>query len=518
MNIIGYCRVSTDEQAEKGFSLANQEEEIKRYCKDHGYKVLKIFKEDHSGFKTFNRPAWNHLEKYINENNKTEKVHAVISTRWDRFSRNEFEASSKINEFRKKGVEIRMIDSYYSREDLSGPMLNSIHMHLAEMESRKNSIRTKEGMRRGLKEGFWMYKPPFGYVISKEQYNKPILIPVPEKAKVVQVIFEEMSTGLYSAGSLRKKYYKELNKMSKQNFLYMLRRHVYTGKIEVKATDTQKRELVQGLHEAIISQELFQKVQDILDGKKPNIKKVNNQAEIYPLKNFLKCQDHQRTFTASGSRGRNGIHHYYHCTCSKCKNRFPVEKMHDFIYQNLKQLTFSEEILELAKRIYDDFAKSQGSDAKIRISKLKKELESINNKKNRVQDDYMNGDINSKMMNDLLEKLEIKEKETEAEIHQLKNDNSPINELVSKSQSILSDLAEIFKDCDGEDKQLICGSMFSEKIEFSNKEVRTVPWKSFVEKIVLINKELEDLVTKKADKNVGLPTLAPPLGLEPRTP
>jgi len=313
MNIIGYCRVSTDEQSEHGFSLPHQEEAIRKYCAEKNYKVIRIYKEDCSGFKTFNRPAWNQLEEFIKKSSKLTKIDIVICTRWDRFSRNESEASAKIREFEKKGIKIIMIETYYDRSDYSGPMLNSIHMHLAEMESRKNSIRTKEAMRRGMREGYWMFRPPFGYVISKEQNNKPILVPVPEQAKFIKLVYEQMATGLYSAESLRKKYYKELGSMSKQNFLCMLRRIVYTGMIELKETENDKREIVKGLHEPVISQNLFQHVQDVLDGKKPSQKKVNNQVELYPFKNFLKCADHSRTFTASGSRGRNGIHHYYHC-------------------------------------------------------------------------------------------------------------------------------------------------------------------------------------------------------------
>jgi site-specific DNA recombinase len=518
MNIIGYCRVSTDEQADNGFSLSHQEETINKYCRENDHRIIKIFKEDFSGFKTFKRPSWIQLETFVKEASKTTKIDAVICTRWDRFSRNESEASTKIKEFRKKEIKVIMIEAYYDPSDLSGPMLNSIHMHLAEMESKKNSIRTKEGMRRGMREGYWMYRPPFGYNVSKALNNKPVLVPVPEKAKFINLVYEQMATGLHSAESLRKKYYKELDGMSKQNFLYTLRRVVYTGMIELKETESEKREIVKGLHEAIISKDLFQKVQDVLDGKKPSQKKVNNQVELYPLKNFLKCADHSRTFTASGSRGRNGIHHYYHCTCSKCKNRFGVNKMEEFIYGNLRGLIFPSEILQLANMVFEDVYEASNKSSKSRLSQIEKELETINEKRIRIQDNYMDGDLDPKTMSSLMERLETQEIFLKREVDQIKSQKVPINSLLQKSQLMLQELPEIFLKSSGESKQLICGSMFSGKIEFSNKEVRTVPWKSFVSKIMLINRELEDLKTKKADKNVGLHSLAPPLGLEPRTP
>lgn len=276
-------------------------------------------------------------------------------------------------------------------------------------------------------------------------------------------------------------------------------------------TENDKREIVNGLHEPLISLNLFQQVQDVLDGKKPSQKKVNNQVELYPLKNFLKCADHSRTFTASGSKGRNGIHHYYHCTCSKCKNRFAINKMEEFIYGNLRSLVFPSEILQLANIVFEDAYEASNKSSKSRLSQIEEELEKINEKRIRIQDNYMDGDLDPKTMSSLMSRLDNQEINLKREVDQIKSQKVPINSLLQKSQAMLQELPEIFLKSDGESKQLICGSMFSGKIEFSNKEVRTVPWKSFVSKIVLINKELEALETKKAIISDGLSSMAPPL-------
>lgn len=64
-NVLIYLRVSTDEQAEKGYSLQSQEEKLLNYCNKNGYEVLNVFKEDYSAWKGFNRPAYNKLSNYI---------------------------------------------------------------------------------------------------------------------------------------------------------------------------------------------------------------------------------------------------------------------------------------------------------------------------------------------------------------------------------------------------------------------------------------------------------------------
>ena len=49
MNVIGYARVSTSDQAENGFSLKLQEDAIIKYCKNNGYNLIEVHKEDFSG-------------------------------------------------------------------------------------------------------------------------------------------------------------------------------------------------------------------------------------------------------------------------------------------------------------------------------------------------------------------------------------------------------------------------------------------------------------------------------------
>ncbi len=70
MNAIIYTRVSTEEQANHGFSLQKQELECKNFAKREGYNILKIFKEEGASAKSTNRPQLQNLIKYCIENKK----------------------------------------------------------------------------------------------------------------------------------------------------------------------------------------------------------------------------------------------------------------------------------------------------------------------------------------------------------------------------------------------------------------------------------------------------------------
>ncbi|MEO6522085.1 MAG: recombinase family protein [Mucilaginibacter sp.] len=80
-----YIRVSTDEQADKGYSQRSQEEVLRKYCEINKISIRKTIFEDHSA-KTFIRPQWQEL--LINLKKHRYKIDLLLFTKWDRFSRN----------------------------------------------------------------------------------------------------------------------------------------------------------------------------------------------------------------------------------------------------------------------------------------------------------------------------------------------------------------------------------------------------------------------------------------------
>ena len=66
-NVIIYKRVSTDEQADKGYSLRAQEEKLEQYCSQRGLNIVGRYQDDHSA-KTFDRPQFKKLLTFAKAN------------------------------------------------------------------------------------------------------------------------------------------------------------------------------------------------------------------------------------------------------------------------------------------------------------------------------------------------------------------------------------------------------------------------------------------------------------------
>ena len=98
MNAIIYCRVSTQEQAETGFSLEAQEETCRNYAKNRGYRILKTFIERGESAKTLNRTQLKNLILYAKNN--YDNIDAVIIYKIDRLSRNQRDTANLLYDFR----------------------------------------------------------------------------------------------------------------------------------------------------------------------------------------------------------------------------------------------------------------------------------------------------------------------------------------------------------------------------------------------------------------------------------
>jgi len=84
-----YVRVSTDEQADKGFSQRSEEDALRRYCEFGNIRIRRVIYEYHSA-KTFIRPEWTKLLADLKKHKG--KTDLQLFTKYDRFSRNASDA------------------------------------------------------------------------------------------------------------------------------------------------------------------------------------------------------------------------------------------------------------------------------------------------------------------------------------------------------------------------------------------------------------------------------------------
>lgn len=248
-----YIRVSTIEQAMKGYSLPAQEEMLRKYADYKGYEVVGLFCDDGYSGKDLNRPEISRLIEKV----RLKEVDIVIVYRMDRISRRVKDVIDLVDLFIETGVQLFSLNDNVDMATPMGRAMLKVAATFSELERETIIERTTMGKNQRALSGLKMAngKNPFGYIANKEKKRFEI---VSEEAEIVKDIFAKYIDGLsvrelndYCAERYHHPYFN--NAMSCKEILH---RMMYAGYYIYNG------EVVKGINfDPIIDLETFYKVQ-----------------------------------------------------------------------------------------------------------------------------------------------------------------------------------------------------------------------------------------------------------------
>lgn len=484
-----YIRVSTDEQADKGYSQRDQAERLQKYCNDTNITVRKIIYEDHSA-KTFNRPERDKLLKYLRQHRN--KSNLILFTKWDRFSRNAPDAYNMISTLKSYGVEPQAIEQPLDMTVPENKMMLAIYLTAPEIENDRRGLNTFYGIRRARKEGRWPGLAPVGYINRTAENGKKYISPDGEQAELMKWAFKEISKGKFSTEQVFKKAVESGLDCSKNNFLRLVRNPIYCGRIPIAQYKDEDAFTVIGLHEPIITESLFYEVQEILDGNKRTTKTKIITNTNFPLKGFISCSRCPRTLCTSGSRGRSMYYYYYHC-CSECGCRYKADEVNNEFLKFLDLYILNSRAIELFKMvILDEYANDTVGYKEYKIS-LAKQLTELNNRLSKARELLLAGDLDNAEYKEIKAACERGILVTEAQLAELgknKYTKSQLEPIIDKAITTFANLNVIYCKSTDEEKRRLIGSMLPEKITFENLKHRTAKVSDNFRSIYLTNRQL----------------------------
>lgn len=239
-----YVRVSTQEQAQQGFSLNAQQEALENYAKALGYEIHKVYRDEGKSAKDLKRPEMTNLL----QDAEAGKFSAIFIYKLDRFSRSIKDLILTIDKLKDWGIDFVSLQDRIETTSASGKLMFHIIGAFAEFERNIIGDRTKFGMQRKAKEGGFITKAPKGYKLL----NKKLVVDNDE-AKKVKDIFQEFLDIDISLTQLAKKY-----GLTPSGLKKLLQNTTYLGKTKFADEESQ------GTHTAIIEEELFRKVKEKL--------------------------------------------------------------------------------------------------------------------------------------------------------------------------------------------------------------------------------------------------------------
>lgn len=441
--IAAYCRVSTDDQAEKGYSLEEQLDQCK--MKVGTNEVLEYIDDGYSG-ELLNRPYLTKLRTDIEKG----LIHKVVCYDPDRLSRNLLVQLLLDDEFKKAGVELVFVRGDYQNNP-EGKMFFSMRGAISEFEKAKIKERTSGGRTRKAKKGFVVKNSKlYGYNFDKEKNTYTIN---EKESKIVQMIFDYYTdpNSSYEGINGIAEHLTELKIPTKKNkgvwhrqvVRQILMNEAYTGNYYQNRFDTvgdyvarqagekvktgrirPKEEWIHAKIPAIISEEQFEYTQQLLEqGRRRH---ANYGKHSYLLSGLVRCGRCGGTMTGRKRKSHGKDFYVYECKKNYagakdkgCGRLMSENKLNKFVWETLlNYFNNPEQIQAFNESEAPTYIEDELQHLEKEIEKTKKGRKRMFQLVSLSEDD----DLDLEEIKEQIRELQLKEKELITKYTQLQNE------------------------------------------------------------------------------------------------
>lgn len=470
-----YARVSTEEQAEQGFSIEAQLETLRAFCKTEHKIVFKEYIDAGiSGKSIDKRPALKELLRDI----ESGQIQEVLVWKLDRISRKMSDLLNIIENLNRNNVKFRSYsEKEFDTETAAGKL--SLQMLGVIAEFQRNTIveNVQMGMKQRARNGKWNGGQVLGYdvvEIPSSKGNESTLRINPIEAALVRKIFCMYASGkgLRSiANQLNHEGFKTKpgNAFSSVAVKTIINNPVYIGKIRynVRENWSEKRRkgtnpnpiIVDGEHEPIVTQDQWEAVQALFTKKSFSPPRVFD--GTYPLTGLMRCPQCGTTLGAHRIRdtlkdGTVVVRRYYICNnfrnrgsrvCSS--NSVRADLVETFVFKRFAEVVSKPKVLEdIVKKINKDRTKSVIPLQK-ELAAIEKELASVESQRKRFFKLFEVGNVDDELFVERLTELkaqheQLSRRKTEAERQFSDSTSDPIplqqvSQVLKQFQRLLTD-------------------------------------------------------------------------------
>lgn len=454
-----YCRVSSREQEETGYSLPAQEKLLNEYAQRKGLEVLKVFSVAESASGSKQRKVFSEMMAFLNQN----RAANLLCEKVDRLTRNLKEAVFA-NDWVEAHIDRQI---HFVKQNLvvhknaksDEKFRWDIEIVLAKKYISNLSEEVKKGQKEKLAQGWLPTKPPIGYKTVGDKGHKTHVID-PEKAPYIKKMFELYSTGNYSTPALADVMFKEglRNRVGKKvgkSVLYnLLSNPFYCGSIKWN------EQVMPARHEPLISRDLFDQVQRMMN-RKFKIPLYRKHLPVFKAK--MTCEGCGGTVTWENQKGHwyGHCNHYKKCDQKKWWRQENVEKALFPLFD--KVAPKSERVLKILEKALKESHSGEIEYHTNSVNEINKRLETAQRRLEAIYEDKIDNKIPPEFYS---RKFAEYTKDKEDAIESLKKLNEgntkyyeagfAIHELASKAVQIYTS-----PKATTEDKRLLLSKVFS---------------------------------------------------------
>src|SRR5215472_707625 len=164
MRVIGYARVSTDKQADRGVSLEAQTEKIRAMTVVHSAELADIIVEAGESAKSLNRPGMQRLLALV----ASGEVNAVIVAKLDRLTRSVKDLCELLERFERRGVALISVAESLDTSSAAGRLVINIMTAVSQWEREAIGERTRDALSHKRSNGQRVGNIAFGYRLASD--------------------------------------------------------------------------------------------------------------------------------------------------------------------------------------------------------------------------------------------------------------------------------------------------------------------------------------------------------------
>lgn len=356
-----YVRVSTEEQAQHGFSIDAQKEKDSAFVTSQDGQIYNIYVDDGYSGKDLKRPALQNLFQDAEE----KKFDIVLVYKLDRLSRRLSDLVSLGERFEELGIGIKSVTEPFDTTTPAGKLMFNMLGSFAQFERELIGERTKMGIMRRIKNGSWSTTRPFGYNLNEGKLT--INETESEIVKKCYKLFLEHNLGVeLIARRLNEEdlISKRKGRWSKNSVWTLLTNPVYAGYIRWDG------DIVKGQHDSIISKELYDTVKERLKEKDRYAPWVGISPNLFIGLIFcVKCGS-PLVSAKPGNGSKKGKYRYYACRgrqTAKCRQDYiRADILEDHIFSKIKEIASQDTVIK-------DYVKRASEENSERLKALKLE-------------------------------------------------------------------------------------------------------------------------------------------------
>lgn len=467
-----YSRVSTEEQAKEGQSIAAQIQLCKKYAQDNGILIAEIFVDEGKSGSNTNRPG---LQAMLERVSRDESVECVLVLDTDRLARNTYDHLSIKSLLGKKKVSLISISQPMIDDSPEGKFIDVVLAGANALQSQITGRKTSKTMEQKAKAGWLPGTAPIGYrntdnLNPTNSFDRRIIIPDPVSGNLITKLFQLYSSGTYSIEKITKKL-KNLGLNNKGRTLHestvnnALKNPIYYGKFLWKG------ELLQGKHTPLTTEEIWIQCQKIINSHNQNASR--SRKHNYLLRGFLYCEYCHSRFWSAPHRGRNKVVEYYYCKNCKKGTYVEIHKLEKQIpfWFGRVQLTekYVLELKEESKRLLTEARNANQDELQVLVNQKTAMQTKIQQTEDRLIDGTLTSDtykrITSRYEKDLLG--------TENEITKLQKGQSKKVESILELAKMARNIKQTYKEADPDLKRHYL-ALFFDKFYVEKGKIKSV--------------------------------------------